>query len=157
MSSNQINYFSKYPYAELNSQDGLFCFKICTYNYAYPNADNEHDADWHRNYLYLTIPAFRVEINEVMLEGRVLEYYLHEFEKFLALKKKEVIFEPTESYFGLTFSLKKFRKKVNVNGYVQYPVGHGSELQFEFETDLTYIEKFVNGLKEIIRHFPVKK
>ncbi|WP_443146796.1 WapI family immunity protein [Paenisporosarcina sp. TG-14] len=49
-----------------------------------------------------------------------------------------------------------FRKKINVSGYVQYPVGHGSELKFEFETDLTYVEKFLSGLKKILKEFPIK-
>jgi len=30
--------------------------------------------------------------------------------------------------FGLTFTIDTFRKKINVSGYVQYPVDHGSEL-----------------------------
>jgi hypothetical protein len=147
------NYFSKFPFAELRSQDGASCFKISTYSYAYPDADNEYDADWHRNYLLLTIPAFRAEIDEVILEGRLLSYYLDQLREFSALRKDKVEFEPTEPYFGLSLSLNS-RKKVLVNGYVQYPVGIGAKLEFEFETDLTYVDKFITGVESILKQYP---
>lgn len=154
--TDQSYYFSIYPYAVLQSQDGLFCFKICTYDYAYPDANYTYDADWHRNYLYATMPAFKAEINDIMLEGQLVSHYINNLEKFLNLQTKEVLFAPTEPFFELTFSLNE-RKKVDVHGYIQYPVGTGSELQFEFETDITYIEIFHRGLQAIINKFPVKK
>lgn len=151
----KIDYFSQFPYAQLRSQDGMTSFKICTYNYAYPQADTTDDADWHRNYLIITIPAFKAEIDEVILEGNLIKYYIEELRAFSDLQKKEVIFEPTEPYFGLTLSfLSKRRKNVGVEGYVQYPVGTGAVLQFEFETDLTYVDEFIKGLETIVTKFP---
>ncbi|WP_017378793.1 hypothetical protein [Paenisporosarcina sp. TG-14] len=88
MSSNNLDCLKDYPYAKLTSQDRLFHFKICFYYYTYPEPEDEHDADWHITYLYLTIPAFKAEINDVMLEGKLIEYFIREFEKFLDLKKE---------------------------------------------------------------------
>ncbi|MBY6036686.1 hypothetical protein KUV80_08480 [Fictibacillus nanhaiensis] len=147
------DYYLDFPFAELKSQDGSFSLKIYSYDYAYPHAIHKFDRDWHKNHLILSMPAFKAEIDEVMFEGTLLEYFIEELVAFSALKKKEVNIKPTEPYFGLTFSVDK-RKKVNVNGYVQYPVGWGAELQFEIETDLTYVDEFIRGLKSILKNFP---
>lgn len=83
------DYFSQFPFAELRSQDGMTSFKICSYKYAYPQADDPQDADWHRNYLILTIPAFKAEIDEVIFEGWLIKYYLQELRSFSVLRKKK--------------------------------------------------------------------
>ncbi|WP_100371835.1 WapI family immunity protein [Bacillus sp. FJAT-45037] len=153
MKKDEIKLFRDYPYAELNSQDDLYCFKICTYNYAYPKADNRSDADWHRNYLYFTLPGFRVEVNEIILEGQFVQFIIKELEQFSLQKKENVVIEPTEPFFGFTLSLRG-PNKVNVEGYIQYPVGQGTELIFEFETDLKNVNKFLTGLKAIEREYP---
>lgn len=150
----KTDYFSQFPHAHLVSKDGTATFKICTYNYAYPEADNTYDADWHRNYLIFTLPAFKAEIDEIILEGTILKYFIKELRAFSELKRKEVLFEPTEPYFGLTFSFLSGKKNVGVEGYVQYPVGIGAILQFEFETDLTDVVRFMNGLEDILATFP---
>ncbi|WP_422386969.1 WapI family immunity protein [Cytobacillus oceanisediminis] len=90
-----------------------------------------------------------------MFEGRLINFFLQELRSFSALHKKEVIIEPTEPYFKLTFSLDSM-KNVGIGGFVQYPVGWGSELQFEFKTDLTYVDQFIKGLKKILTRFPQK-
>lgn len=152
----KIDYFLEFPYAELRSQDGMSLFKICSYNYAYPDADNIYDLDWHRNYMILHVPGFNAELNEVMLEGRAINFYIQKLQSFSELKKKRVIFEASEPYFELTFSLDS-RKKVEIQGTVQIPVGTGNKLLFEFETDLTYVDSFINGLEDIILEFPAKE
>lgn len=138
-----------FPYAELMSQDGLHCFRIGSYGYAYPEADNEFDADWHRNHLSFTLPGFKVVFDEIILSGGVVEDYLTELEQFRALAINEVVFAPMEPVFELTFSFNRL-KKVVVGGYVEYPIGGGAQLQFEFETDLTYVDQFAAGLKEML-------
>lgn len=149
-------YFSKFPFAELRSDDGRSSLKICTYNYAYPNAEDEYDADWHRNYLLCSLPSFRAEIDEIILDGHILNYYVEKLREFVALKLSSVEFSPTEPYFELDLILDS-RKKVLVKGVVQYPAGWGAELSFEFETDLTHVDYFVNGLESILREFPAKR
>jgi hypothetical protein len=150
------NYFSKFPFAELRSQDGASCFKISTYSYAYPDADNEYDADWHQNYLLLTIPAFRAEINEIIINGCFLSNCLEQLREFSTLGKSKIEIEPLEPYFGLFFSFNA-RKNVIINGYIQYPIGNGATLEFEFETDLTYVDKFIHGIESILKQFPAKR
>ena len=44
-------------------------------------------------------------------------------------------------------------KKVAVKGRVQYPVGYGAKLDFEFETDLTYVDQFIHGIETILGMF----
>lgn len=115
-----------------------------------------YNADWHRNLLYCTIPSFRAEIDEIILDGHVLTYHLKQLHEFVALERATVEFEPTEPYFDLELSLDS-RKKVLVKGHIQYPAGWGAELRFEFETDLTHVDHFVNGIESILREFPAKR
>ncbi|MED4188809.1 hypothetical protein P4619_19845 [Halalkalibacterium halodurans] len=89
------------------------------------------------------------------MSGGVVEDYLTELEQFRALAINEVVFDPIEPFFQLTFSFNQL-KKVVVSGYVEYPVGEGAQLQFEFETDLTYVDQFAAGLKEMLQRFPVR-
>jgi hypothetical protein len=155
-SDHLIEYFSTFPSAEIRSADGGSSLKICTYSYAYPVADNEWDADWHRNYLQFVAPSFRAEIDEVILNGHELNAYLHELREFSALKRLTIDFEPMEPYFELSFALDS-RKKVIVHGNVQYPAGYGTKLEFEFETDLTYVDRFANGIESILKDFPPRR
>ncbi|WP_066172566.1 WapI family immunity protein [Bacillus marinisedimentorum] len=129
-------------------------FKICTYDFAYPDADNSDDADWHRNYLTFTAPGFKAEVDEVILEGTIIQYYLGELRSFSSLEKDEVIFEPTEPYFELTIRFLSKKKDVGIEGYVQSPVGTGPKLEFDFETDLTFVDEFIEGLELILAGFP---
>lgn len=155
-SNHLIEYFSKFPFAEIRSADGTSSLKICTYSYAYPDAKNDYDADWHRNFLLVTVPSIKAEIDEVILVGHLLNDYLDQFREFSSEKRLTVDFEPTEPYFGLSISLDS-RKKVIVNGYVQYPVGYGTKLEFEFDTDLTHVDKFTNGIESILKDYPAKR
>lgn len=148
-------YFLKFPYAELCSQDGMSSFKIYSYEYAYPDADNKYDLDWHKNYLILTVPGFKAEINEVILEGHLINHYIHELHSFSNLHKKKIVFEPLEPYFELIFKLNR-RKKVDINGCVRYPMNSTTFLQFDFETDLTYVDVFIKGLESILAKYPTK-
>jgi hypothetical protein len=113
-----------------------------------------YDRDWHINHLLLTLPAFKEEIDDIILEGHLIKTFIKDLLSFSALLEKEVTFEPTEPYFGLTFRFMSQRKMIEVDGYVQYPVGTGAVLKFEMETDLTYIDQFINGLENMLKTFP---
>ncbi|WP_445738865.1 hypothetical protein [Niallia sp. FSL R7-0271] len=48
------------------------------------------------------------------------------------------------------------RKKVDINGCVRYPMDSTTFLQFDFETDLTYVDVFIKGLESILAKYPIK-
>lgn len=148
-------YLNKYPYAELVSQDGLTRFSICTYRYAYPEITTDYDADWHRNLLSISLPAFCVEIDEAIFQGEGIEICIAELKEFTCFKKSVVIVEPIESFFSLEFSFNA-KKNVMVKGSAEYPLGWGSRLEYQFETDLSYVDKFISGLEHILGVFPVR-
>jgi len=145
--------FDQHPSAILSTPNGVQVFKICTTKFAYPDADNVYDADWHWNYLSFTLPAFKAEIEDVILDGQMLQICITELEALTSFRSKKAEIAPNEPYFELEFTLKR-KKRVKVNGYVQYPAGYGATLDFEFITDLTSIVTFLSGLKEILEHFP---
>jgi hypothetical protein len=147
------DYFSRFPFAEIASQDGRSRLKFCTHAYEFPAEDSGSDADWQRNVFHLTIPSIRVEINEVIFTGHGLAFFLDELRALSTRRKPQIDFEPLEPYFGLAFSLIP-KEKIAVKGRVQYPVGYGARLQFEFETDLTHLDKFIHGIEAILKNFP---
>ncbi|MCO7124363.1 hypothetical protein NIE88_01020 [Sporolactobacillus shoreicorticis] len=149
-----MTYFSKFPCAQLRSQDGRTVLSICSYGYAYPNANDPYDRDWHKNYLLLMLPGFKAEIDEIILEGHSLRNWINELRAFSALKTEKIFFEPTDPYFSLTFRFLSRRKNVCAEGYVQYPIADGAVLRFELETDLTFIDSFIAGLETILHVFP---
>lgn len=153
MPTNVADYFSEFPFAEISSQDGRSRLKFCTYGYEFPHQKSGSDADWHRNYFHLTVPSIRVEINEVIFTGHGLANLLDELHALSSRRKQEIDFEPLEPYFGMAFSFTQM-KKVAIRGWVQYPVGYGAKLYFEFETDLTYIDQFIRGIEAILKRFP---
>lgn len=149
------DYFSQFPTAQLQSNDELTTLKICTYNYAYPNATNTDDADWHRNYVELRLPEFTIKINEVILEGNTITYYINALRSLINLQKHIVHFEPTEPYFGLTFEhAPEENGKVKVKGFVQTSVEEGPNVNFEFNTSVPLVTKFVQGLESILKSYP---
>jgi hypothetical protein len=153
MAANAPDYLSDFPAAEIASRDGRSRLKFCTYAYEFPAEQSGSDADWQRNVFHLTLPSIRVEINEVIFTGHGLAYFLDELRALSTQRKPEIDFEPMEPYFGLAFSFISV-KKIAVKGRVQYPVGYGARLQFEFETDLTNVDKFICGIETILKRFP---
>lgn len=153
----QKDYFSRFPFAELSSQNGNSRIKFCSYAYQFPEEKTGYDADWHRTYLYMSIPCFRVEIDEPMFEGTSLQIFLNQLQNLSALKLNNVEFKPMEPYINLKFTLNS-RKKVNVKGSIWNVDSEcDATLEFEFETDLTFLDIFINGLKDILAEFPPRK
>ncbi|MCD7034380.1 hypothetical protein LRR81_09040 [Metabacillus sp. GX 13764] len=144
--------FANYPTAELSSPDGTHCLKLATYSFAYPDAKDSYDRDWHRNLFSLSLPAFTASIDDIMIEGTEMMAFLKGLQSFLAKKQKEVFFAPTEPYLELNFERK--RKIILVTGAVQYPAGCGARLEFEFETSMDKGEWFAAGLEKILQQFP---
>jgi hypothetical protein len=144
---------NNFPSAELISQDGKYSIKIESYAYEFPEVKTGHDADWHRNHFKISAGVFRAEFSESCFEGKFLASVLHDLLDFSALKREQVEFEPTEPYIHLEFSFNS-RKNVVVKGFVQHDAGHGPKLHFTFETDLSHIDLFIAGIKNILSAFP---
>jgi len=96
----------------------------------------------------LNLSGFKVEIEDTIIQGMYINQVIKELRDFSDLKIEEADFTPLEPVFELFFSFSSL-KKVVVKGNVNYPVGVGATLDFEFETDLTYMDKFIEGLKLI--------
>ncbi len=148
--------FDDGPHAEIRSDDGESQLAIVSYGYAYPGDLGGWDADWHVNRLTCRVPGFRSEIRETMVLGSELEQHWREMQEFDALARATVAFEPLEPYYQLGFRLTS-QKKVLVQGWIQYPAGWGSQLEFEFETNLTYVAEYIRGLNHILRTYPVRR
>jgi hypothetical protein len=142
-----------FPMAELCSQDGKYSLKAWTLGYEFPDIRTGDDADWQRNHFAIRAERFRAEFDEISFEGRLIALKLQELSEFSALKRESVEFEPTEPCIGFTLRFNG-RKNVIVKGYAQYPIGIGPKLEFDFESDLTCVDAFGAGLREILKRFP---
>jgi hypothetical protein len=150
---NPKSELSQYPSFELGSQDNEYSLKIWSYGYEFPETKSGYDADWHRNHFYFKIGTFRAEFDEVCIQGSFLALKIKELTEFSATKRDSVEIEPLEPYFGLSFSFNG-RKNVNVQGFIQHPAGIGPKLAFQFETDLSYVDNMISGMKSVLNGFP---
>lgn len=150
-------FFKNSPFAELRACDGSARIRIYSYRYEFPEANNRDDSDWHMNYISLSINGVSAEIDEPIIEGRVLEYLLKELVRFKDLKASEVDFRFTEPSFSFTLSNKTLSdKNIVVTGeMIDFKLNSSIvNVKFEFKTDIKLIENFINGVKLILKEFP---
>lgn len=155
--SKKEDLFESSPFAELRASDGSARIRIYTYRYEFSEADNRDDADWQMNFISLSINGISAEIDEPIIEGRVLEYLLKEIVQFRDLKSSEVEFSFTEPEFSFNLSNKTLSDKNIVISGEMIDVKLNSSIanvKFEFKTDLKLIENFINGIKLILKEFP---
>lgn len=146
------------PIAKLMSRDESCDVTIESYAYAYPDADNIHDAAWHRNWVGLHTPDHRITFDDVMLDSLLVAHYIPVFESFVAGDMQEVEFEPTEPYIRLTMRRRDTDgDEVTVKGYVEHPLeGESEELAFTFETSVSNVTRFLEGLQAIADAYPIR-
>lgn len=146
------------PIAKLMSRDESCDVTIESYAYAYPDADNIHDAAWHRNWVGLHTPDHRITFDDVMLDSLLVAHYIPVFESFVAGDMQAVEFEPTEPYIRLTMTRRDTDgDEVTVKGYVEHPLeGESEELAFTFETSVSNVTRFLEGLQAIADAYPIR-
>lgn len=144
---------------KLASRDGLIDLSIESYAYAYPDADNIHDAAWHRNWVGFHAPEHRITFDDIMLDSLLVTHYIPVFESFVAGDVQEIVFAPTEPFVNLTLTKRDADgDEVDVRGHLEHPIGgETEELDFTFETSVLKVEQFLQGLREMLREFPVRK
>lgn len=146
------------PIAKLMSRDESCDVTIESYAYAYPDADNIHDAAWHRNWVGLHTPDHRITFDDVMLDSLLVAHYIGVFESFVAGDVSEVEFEPTEPFVSLTVTRRDGDgDEVDVRGHLEHPLeGESEELAFTFETSVSNVTRFLEGLQAIADAYPIR-
>lgn len=144
---------------KLASRDGLIDLSIESYAYAYPDADNIYDAAWHRNWVGFHTPDQRITFDDIMLDSLLVAHYIPLFESFVAGDVQEIVFAPTEPFISLTVTRRDADgDEVDVRGHLEHPSGgETAELDFAFETSVLKVEQFLQGLREMLSEFPVRK
>ncbi|EPE60799.1 hypothetical protein L479_02825 [Exiguobacterium sp. S17] len=144
---------------KLMSRDETIDVTIESYAYAYPDADNIHDAAWHQNWVGFHAPDHRITFDDIMFDSLLVAHYIPVFESFVAGDVQEVEFEPTEPFVSLTLTRRdKDGDEVSVRGHLEHPLGdEAEELSFAFETSMLNVERFLKGLRDIADQFPVRK
>lgn len=144
---------------KLASRDERTDLSIESYAYAYPDADNIHDAAWHRNWVGFHAPDHRITFDDIMLDSLFVAHYIPVFESFVAGDIQKVEFEPTEPYIRLTVTRRDGDgDEVDVRGHLEHPLGgEAEELDFEFGTSVANVERFLKGLRDIAAEFPIRE
>ncbi|WP_214824483.1 hypothetical protein [Exiguobacterium sp. s28] len=144
---------------KLASRDETIDVTIESYAYAYPDADNIHDAAWHRNWVGFHAPDHRITFDDIMLDSLLVAHYIPVFESFVAGDMQEVEFEPTEPYIRLTVTRRDGDgEEVDVRGHLEHPLGDETEeLDINFETSVANVERFLKGLRDIAAEFPIRE
>jgi hypothetical protein len=143
------------PCAELKSDSG-HQIRIISRGYEYRDEKEGWDADWQVFDLSVRVPNFLGQMKGVFFTGREIHDLAGELDRFNKLKLKEVTFEPMEPCLVLEIKLGK-RYQVFIKGYAEYPLSTGSKLSFDFETDLSHIVLFIQGLRSITMKYPTKR
>jgi len=146
------------PIAKLMSRDESCDVTIESYAYAYPDANNIHDAAWHRNWVGLHTPDHRITFDDVMLDSLLVAHYIPMFESFVAGDVSEVEFEPTEPFVSLTVTRRDGDgDEVMVKGYLEHPLeGESEGVAFTFETSVSNVTCFLEGLHAIADAYPIR-
>ncbi|OGX78724.1 MULTISPECIES: hypothetical protein [unclassified Exiguobacterium] len=146
------------PIAKLMSRDETMDVTIESYAYAYSDADNMHDASWHRNWVGLHTPDHRITFDDIMLDSLLVAHYISVFESFVAGDVQEVVFAPTEPFISVTLTRRDADgDEVSVRGILEHPLeDEAEEIDFEFETSITNVDNFLKGLRDIATDFPVR-
>lgn len=145
--------------AKLASRDGATDISIESYAYAYEEADNVHDAAWHRNWVGFHAPEHRITFDDIMLDSLLVAHCIPTFESFVAGDVRQVEFTPTEPFVSLTLTRRDLSgDEVDVRGHLEHSLGDETEaLDFAFETSVLEVEQFLQGLREIASEFPVRE
>ena len=150
---NKYKLYRNAPFAELRSSDNQGLFRIYTFGYRYPDKNNNVEADWYNNFLFLHINGLRVEIEEPFIQGVVLRRNLDILNDFVEnkIRKCEIYFtEPI-----LSFSLRRRNNgTVVMRGNVTRFEVNRFETNFEYDTTLDNIRLFIYGINKILDRFP---
>lgn len=140
-----------FPFAELKS-DNEHEIKLTSYGYQHNNEESGWDADWQVVGVTIRVPGFSGKMN-TSFAGNEIQVLMSDLNQFNQVKLRQVSFEPMEPWLVLEFTFGR-RHQVCVKGVTEYPLGYGSKLMFEFETDLSFIDRFIHGLKRILEKYP---
>jgi hypothetical protein len=123
-------------------------------SYSYPDSSDYWDGNWISCLVKAQIPGFVVSFPTYLRTSEIVSFYsdlvqLYDFTKDIAS------LVGMESNIDLQVQMDKLGK-LTWKANLTYPTGHGSTLEFEFESEQSYLINLMDELKSIVEEFPIK-
>lgn len=119
----------------------------------YPNSTDYWDANWVNATIKIEIPGYKVSFN-ADLRTDELRKFLNDLKSIRQSLRGKASLTNLDGYLEFEGEIDKFGK-IKWNAETCYPAGYGAVLEFEFESDQTYLNTLIKELDDIITHFPV--
>lgn len=120
----------------------------------YENADNIWDLNWLVTDLEIKIPGFTAKYSLYTTTNDFVRFY-EELDKLYQSLEGIAEFVTIESGIYLKATIERKTGKLIWSVEAQYPQGDGAILEFEFQSDQSYVYETIRGLKYIIKQYPV--
>lgn len=120
----------------------------------YENADNIWDLNWLVTDLEIKIPGFTAKYSLYTTTNDFVRFY-EELSNLHQSLEGKAEFVTIESGIYLKATIERKTGKLIWNVESQYPQRDGAILEFEFQSDQSYIYETIRELKDIIKQYPV--
>ncbi|WP_046173624.1 WapI family immunity protein [Domibacillus indicus] len=119
----------------------------------YSNTVDYWDSNWMRSQLRIEIPGYLVHF-EAALRTDELSDFLQQLKKMNEKLKGAASFSAMDGWMDIECSMNALG---GLNWQVEtcYPAGYGAVLQFEFESDQSYLNSLIKELEAVLAVFPV--
>ena len=121
----------------------------------FPDLHDYHDGNWLISDITIMVPGFKGSF-DFCLDAPALAGFLQELNQMKATVSGSASFTPIEPSISLVGEMTNMRQ-IRWKGIAQYPLGYGSELDFEFESDQSYLPEVISELENVLSLFPVRR
>ena len=128
--------------------------KITVMGYSCPDAVDFWDGNWLDCRLNLGLNGFYADF-AFGLRADELERFLRELEQLHSNLKGTASLENMSCVIHLNVTIRKTGQLI-WEGRLVYPAGHGTTLEFEVESDQSFLPDLINELKSIANRYPIR-
>lgn len=128
--------------------------KVTVTGYTHPDTVDYWDGNWLSCHLNLWLNGFRADF-PFDLRIDEMERFLKQLEQLHTSLKGNAALDSMEGILKLNVSGGK-TGRLAWEGKLVYPSGTGAVLEFEYESDQTYLSRLIQELKAILKRYPVR-
>lgn len=119
----------------------------------YPDTTNYWDINWIDSKINVDIPGYVVEFH-ASLRTDELSDFLNELQLLNKNLKGNATLNNLDKYIHFECEMDRLGK-MKWSGETCYPAGFGAVLNFEFNSDQSYLERLIKELEAVLSVFPI--
>ncbi len=143
----EVNYMK----FQLLGNETIIIIKVI--NRSYPDSTDYWDGNWINSTIKVEIPGYSVRFDATLRTDELLDF-LNELKNMRKHMKGKAILKNLDAYIHFEGGMDRLGKII-WTGETCYPAGNGAVLNFEFESDQSFLEGLIRELEEILAWFPV--